>query len=73
MEKRSAERILSGHLTCRSAESGKTVHIAATTCRMVTMADMISEAETQGLRVIESGLTNCEPEFDCMQYVLLQR
>lgn len=55
------------------AESGKTVHIAATTCRMVTMADMISEAETQGLRVIESGLTNCEPEFDCMQYVLLQR
>lgn len=55
------------------AESGQTVHIAATTCRMVTMADMINEAETQGLRVIESGLTACEPEFDWMQYVLLQK
>lgn len=51
----------------------RTVNVAATTCRMVTMDEFVKEIDTAGLTPIETGITEIPPEFDCIMYAVIRK
>jgi len=59
----------------RHDASGKTLRVAATSCRMVTKERFLDEAVSAGLIVKEYGLTEIEPDFSGMpvMYAVLGR
>lgn len=54
-------------------ETGKTVHIAGTSCRMVSFDTFGTELRRNGLAVLKQGTTSIEPDFPQMMYVVVKR
>lgn len=52
-------------------ESGKILHIAGTSCRMVNFSTFRAELKSNGLTVLEQGLTAVEPDFPVMMYAVV--
>lgn len=74
-----------GEMTCRTdpsqaftlqerqhSQTGQTLSIAATTCRMVSADEFRQEIEVGGLRIRESGLTETVPGFSSMLYAIME-
>ena len=53
--------------------TGREVEIAGTSCRMVGWETFRRELATNGLAIIESGLTAVEPDFPQMMYALVEK
>jgi len=51
--------------------TGRAMELAATSCRMVTMAQWRQEIAAAGLQVLESGLTECHPDFSSLMYAVI--
>jgi len=49
-----------------------TVQVAATTCRMVTTETFHAELATSGLKIVETGLTESMPDFNCLMYAVVR-
>ena len=54
-------------------QSGKTVHIASTSCRVVTMEIFREELTCSGLHPLEMGITTVEPDFPQMMYAVVRK
>ena len=54
-------------------QSGKTVHIASTSCRMVDFPTFQKELEENGLTIIKQGITAIQPEFSQIMYAVVRR
>ena len=54
-------------------QSGKTVQIARTSCRMVSWTHFFEEIQRNELAVVESGITAVEPDFPVMMYAVVKR
>lgn len=54
-------------------QSGKTVHIASTSCRMVDFPTFQKELEENGLTIIKQGITAIQPEFSQIMYAVVHR
>lgn len=54
-------------------QSGKTVQIASTSCRMVDFPTFQKELEENGLTIIKQGITAIQPEFSQMMYAVVHR
>lgn len=54
-------------------QSGKTVHIASTSCRMVDFPTFRAELERNGFAILQEGQTAIEPDFTQMMYAVVQR
>lgn len=54
-------------------QTGRTVHIAGTSCRMVSFETFDRELETNGLTVLKQGMTSIEPDFPQMMYAVVKR
>lgn len=54
-------------------ETGRTVRVAGTSCRMVGFAAWERELDENGLAVQEKGLTAVEPDFPQMMYAVAKR
>lgn len=54
-------------------ETGRTLKIAGTSCRMVNFTTFENELARNGLTVVRRGITAVEPDFPCMMYVVVQR
>ncbi len=55
----------------RQHESGP-ITVAATTCRMVDFETFEREITKNGLVIVEKGLTEALPNFDCMMYAVVK-
>ncbi|MGM9619385.1 MAG: class I SAM-dependent methyltransferase [Oscillospiraceae bacterium] len=53
-------------------QTGKTVRIAGTSCRMVSFRTFEQELERNGLVVIKRGVTSVEPDFSQMMYAVVR-
>ena len=53
--------------------TGKTVCVASTSCRMVTLETFHDELVRSGVRVIDSGITSVEPDFPQMMYAVIRK
>ena len=53
-------------------ESGQTVNIAATTCRMVSFETFNQELERNHLFLVEQGICSDEPNFDKLMYAVVR-
>ena len=53
-------------------ETGKTVHIANTSCRIVSFATFEKEIVHNGLEIINQGLTAVEPDFPQMMFAVVR-
>ncbi len=53
-------------------QSGKTVQIANTSCRMVTFQTFEKELERNGLTIIRQGVTVIEPDFPQMMFAVVK-
>ena len=53
--------------------SGQTLHLAGTSCRMVSWDSFLREIAANGLTVTEHGLTAAEPDFPIMMYALMKK
>lgn len=53
--------------------SGKMLHIANTSCRVVTMEKLRQEIEENGLTILETGYTEVEPDFPEMIYAVVSK
>lgn len=51
---------------------GKTVKVAATTCRTVSFDTFERETAAAGFTVKEKGITSAEPEFDRLMYAVIE-
>ncbi len=51
---------------------GIAVTVPATTCRVVNFDTLHREAETAGLHIIESGITESLPDFPSLMYLLVK-
>lgn len=73
-----------GEMTCRTdpsrafalqerahSQTGQTLSIAATTCRMVSADEFRREIKDSGLRIREAGLTESVPGFSSMLYAVV--
>ena len=73
-----------GEMTCRTdpsrafalqerqhSQTGQTLSIAATTCRMVSADEFRREIKGSGLRIREAGLTESVPGFSSMLYAVV--
>lgn len=73
-----------GEMTCRTdpsrafalqerahSQTGQTLSIAATTCRMVSADEFRREIKDSGLRIREAGLTETVPGFSSMLYAVV--
>lgn len=73
-----------GEMTCRTdpsrafalqerqhSQTGQTLSIAATTCRMVSAEEFRREIKDSGLRIREAGLTESVPGFSSMLYAVV--
>ena len=54
-------------------QSGKTVHIASTSCRMVDFPTFRAELERNGFAILQEGQTAIEPDFTQMMYAVVHR
>lgn len=54
-------------------QSGKTLHIASTSCRMVDFPTFRTELARNGLTVLQEGQTAIEPDFTEMMYAVVRR
>ena len=54
-------------------QSGKTVHIASTSCRMVDFPTFRTELERNGFAILQEGQTAIEPDFTQMMYAVVRR
>lgn len=54
-------------------QSGKTVHIASTSCRMVDFTTFRAELERNGFAILQEGQTAIEPDFTQMMYAVVHR
>lgn len=54
-------------------QSGRTVYIAGTSCRMVSFETFDRELEDNGLAVLKQGMTSIEPDFPQMMYAVVKR
>ncbi len=52
-------------------QTGETLKIAATSCRMVSFPTFQEELERNGLRILKTGLTSAEPDFPVMMYAVV--
>ena len=55
----------------REHESG-TMMVAGTSCRMVSFRTFENELESNGLKIIEKGITSALPNFSSFMYALVQ-
>lgn len=53
-------------------QTGKTVQIASTSCRMVSFETFEKELARNGLSVIKQGVTAIEPDFSQMMYAVVK-
>ena len=54
-------------------QTGKTVRIASTSCRMVDFETFRSELSHSGSKIIESGITAVPPDFPQMMYAVVRK
>ena len=54
-------------------QSGKTVHIASTSCRIVSQKTFRDELVHSGLHPLEMGITAVEPDFPQMMYAVVRK
>lgn len=54
-------------------QTGRTVQIASTSCRMVSFDTFREELNRNGLIILKEGLTAAEPDFNCMMYAVVKR
>lgn len=54
-------------------QSGQTMNLAATSCRMVTFPRFHEEIERNGLKILKTGLTAVEPDFPVMMYAVISQ
>ena len=54
-------------------QSGKTLHIAGTSCRMVDFPTFRAELEQNGFTILQEGQTSMEPDFTQMMYAVVSR
>ena len=54
-------------------QTGKEVHIARTSCRMVHWNHFREEILRNGLTIVESGTTSVEPDFPAMMYAVVKK
>lgn len=54
-------------------QTGKTVQIAGTSCRMVSFDSFREELSRNGLRIVTEGFTAAEPDFPLMMYAVVRR
>ena len=52
---------------------GHKIEVVATSCRMVTDAELVAESEENSLDVIELGQTQIEEHFPCMSYAVVKK
>jgi hypothetical protein len=52
-------------------QSGQTMNLAATSCRMVTFPRFHEEIERNDLKILKTGLTVVEPDFPVMMYAVI--
>ena len=52
--------------------TGEKMMIAGTSCRMVNWETFLSEPQSNGLQLLEHGLTAVEPEFPVMMYAVIK-
>lgn len=57
----------------RTHASGKTLHLAGTSCRMVSWETFLREIGENGLKVAEHGLTSAEPDFPVMMFAVVKK
>lgn len=57
----------------RTHTSGKTLHLAGTSCRMVSWETFLREIGESGLETVEQGLTAVEPDFPVMMYAVVKK
>lgn len=53
-------------------QTGRTVHIAGTSCRMVSFDTFMKELKRNGLRVLRRGITAIEPDFSQIMYAVVE-
>lgn len=53
--------------------SGRTLHLAGTSCRMVSWEIFLREMVENGLKTLEHGLTAVEPDFSMMMYAVAKK
>lgn len=53
-------------------QTGKTVQIASTSCRMVNFRTFENELEQNGLVIIKKGITAIEPDFSKMMFAVVR-
>ena len=58
-------------LALRDHPSGK-MTVAATTCRMVSFPTFEAELQSNGLAIVEKGITSALPDFDRLMYALVK-
>lgn len=54
-------------------ETGRTLKIAGTSCRIVSSDSFVGELERNGLAVVKQGVTAVEPDFPSMMYAVVKR
>ena len=54
-------------------QTGKKVHIAGTSCRVVSWTHFKEEIQRNGLEIVESGMTSVEPDFPVMMYAVVKK
>ena len=54
------------------SQTGQTLSIAATTCRMVSTDEFRQEIEAGGLRIREAGLTETVPGLSSMLFAIME-
>lgn len=54
-------------------ESGVKLHLAGTSCRMVSWESFLREIQESGLAVAERGLTSVEPDFPVMMCAVVKK
>ena len=54
-------------------ETGTRLHLAGTSCRMVTWEVFLTELRSSGLDIAEQGLTAVEPDFPVMMYAVVTK
>lgn len=54
-------------------QTGQTLHIASTSCRIVSFDTFREEIERNGLRLVKEGMTAIEPDFPQMMYAVIKQ
>lgn len=53
-------------------QTGKTLMLAGTSCRMVSVHTFVKELNANGLAVLKQGFTSVEPDFPQMMYAVVK-